>query len=328
MTQKRALTLGGIALVALMIGCTGDDGGTNKNNGGNGGSGEGGDNGASTGGKRTGGSGGSKSGGAGGSKSGGTSAGGSGGTSAGGAGDTSTGGTSAGGTGGGATGGSGGSATGGAGGNAVAGVSWDFEKVVGGWNNGVDHFDGGDAQCAHHRLGIGMPMLSTEQKVSGTMSIKYDIDFTTAKADYLAVCEKFGDDPATADVDEGKPDQILKRTPPNGFAVLVPNTSLLLALAKKGITNRTMPIGTTIKGNMRLSRNAFGVQAFLVGVGIDWQAGSANATADKWVPFEVSFAKENVVPDFGWAEFGLLFGGLPGDFKGTLYLDDIDVILP
>jgi hypothetical protein len=331
MTHTRILTLGGAALLALTIGCTaGSDG--RPDNGSGGGGGEGGDNG-STGGKKTGGTGGSKSGGTGGTKSGGTGgtkSGGMGGTAAGGTGGTAaggTGGTAAGGTGGTAAGGTGGTAAGGTGGTKVAGISWDFETEVQGWNNGVDHFNGGEAQCAHGRLGIGQPMVSTEQKATGNSSIKYEIDVVAAKAEYAILCAKYGDDPLTP-ADDPTADELAKRTPPNGFAVVAPNTTILLALAKKGITNGTIPVGTTIKGSYYFSKSQFGTQVFLVGGDVTWQAVQSNTTGNVWTSFEHPLAKDNTITAFGWYEIGLLFGGLPADFKGTLYLDSIDLVLP
>jgi len=323
------LTLGGAAFLALTIGCTSGSSGLGNN--GSGGGGEGGDNGSGTGGKKA--TGGSKSGGTSGSKSGGTSgskSGGTGGTATGGTGGTATGGTggtATGGTGGTTTGGTGGTATGGTGGTKVAGISWDFEADIQGWNNGVDHFNGGDAQCAHGRLGIGQPMVSTEQKVTGNSSIKYEIDVVAAKAEYAIVCATYGDDPLTP-ADDPTADELTKRTPPSGFAVVAPNLTILSALAKKGILDGKIPAGTVIKGNYRFSRSQFGTQVFLVGNEVAWQAVQSNATADTWTAWEHSFAKDNVISAFGWFEYGLLFGGLPADFKGTLYLDSIDIVLP
>jgi hypothetical protein len=329
MNHTRAWTLGGAALLALTIGCT-SGGGDNRvgSSGSGGGGGEGGDNGASTGGKRTGGTGGSKSGG-----TDGTATGGTGGTATGGTGGTvtgGTGGTKTGGTGGTATGGTvgtGGTAAGGTGGTKVSGISWDFEGDVQGWNNGVEHLSPATQQCAHGRLGIGQPMVSTEQKVTGTSSIKYDIDFAAAKAEYTIVCATYGDVVGTP-ADDPTPDDLLKRTPPNTFAVLAPRNAIQFALAQKGITNGILPIGTLIKGNYYLSRAQGGIQAFLVGNAIAWQSAGTATAGNVWTAFEHILAVPNTIPAFGWVEYGLFFRGLPPDFKGTLYLDSIDIVLP
>lgn len=194
-----------------------------------------------------------------------------------------------GGTGGAIAGGSGGGAGGSAmGGMGGSGPVFDFETNTQFWNDGVTHL--GMDQCTHKRIAAGEPMMSAAQNVSGASAIAYPVDVAAARASYT------------------------------------------IGLRQAGSTNNGPPAGAKVVYNVWIpGSEAPGalIQGFVLGSGVPWRSVDGVAATDQWYTMTLEIAGTPVMfPPFGFRELGVLISGPPDDFKETIYVDAVDVIIP
>lgn len=118
------------------------------------------------------------------------------------------------------------------------------------------------------------------------------------------------------------------------IAITAVNQMLIANLQlQAGANNGILPAGTKITMHLWFpgTKAQPYIQAYVLGVGVDWPAAGEtvgrNVSTDDWHKFEINLATQRAFGQF-WSELGLLIQGLPSDFKDTIYLDSVDVVLP
>jgi hypothetical protein len=160
------------------------------------------------------------------------------------------------------------------------------------------------AQCAHGRLAIAEPTVSTDDKLSGNSSLKYEISISEqVKQQYQDLC----------------------KTSSRSFATIVANEGLGVGLAMAGAPTGLLPVGSEITLHLKMEPAAGNIQMYTLANSVPWTAGVQSGTSNGWTKYTLVATQALQYPGFGWLELGLLFNNIPETYNGVLYIDDVTI---